>query len=188
MTARIALGIVARTGWAVAVALSGSAEKPVFAGRWPIELVPDDLPRQPYHAAADLGHVEGAEIVRQVERAAGQSAAEALQSTVTALGGVTVIGLLVKPEAQAPESLADVLSSHVAIHTAEGELYREALLSASESLSAPVLAITADMLPLADEQVRALGVVAGRPWRREEKDAARCALVALRAPGRARSS
>ena len=49
MTARIALGIVARTGWAVAVALGGSADKPVFAGRWPIELVPDDLPSfQPY--------------------------------------------------------------------------------------------------------------------------------------------
>lgn len=172
------VGIVARTGSAVAVAVTGSPRRPEFAGRWPIDLVPDDLPRQPYHAAADAEPSDAEEIVHRVERAAMAAAEKALREVASTVR-VAAVGLLVKPTAGAPTTVAEVVRSHVAMHAAEGELYREALMSAAELLGVPVQAVTPDALPHAAEQVRALGVAAGRPWRREEKDAARCALAAM---------
>jgi len=50
----IVIGVVTRTGSAVAVALSGAADAPRFRGRRQIGLIPPDLPAQPYHAAAGL--------------------------------------------------------------------------------------------------------------------------------------
>ena len=172
------VGIVARTGSAVAVAVTGSPRRPEFAGRWPIDLVPDDLPRQPYHAAADAEPSDAEEVVHRVERAATASAEEALREVASTIR-VAAVALLVKPMAPAPATVAQVVRSHVAMHAAEGELYRDALMSAAELLGVPVQAVTPDALPDAAEHVRALGVAAGRPWRREEKDAARCALAAM---------
>ena len=172
------VGIVARTGSAVAVAVTGSPRRPEFAGRWPIDLVPDDLPRQPYHLAAEVDPTEADDIVRRVERAATAAAEEALREVASTVR-VAAIALLVKPTAPALATVAQVVRSHVAMHAAEGELYRDALMSAAELLGVPVQAVTSDALPDAAEKVRALGVAAGRPWRREEKDAARCALAAM---------
>jgi predicted Zn-ribbon and HTH transcriptional regulator len=172
------VGIVARTGSAVAVAVTGSPRRPEFAGRWPIDLVPDDLPRQPYHAAADAEPSDAEEIVHRVERAATAAAEEALREVASTVR-VATVALLVRPTAPAPATVAQVVRSHVAMHAAEGELYRDALMSAAELLGVPVQAVRPDALPEASMQVQALGVAAGRPWRREEKDAARCALAAM---------
>jgi hypothetical protein len=172
------LGIVARTGSAVAVAVSGTPRRPDFAGRWQIELVPDDLPRQPYHAAAQLAPDEAERLVRQVERAATDAAEDAL-GALADTQPIAAIGMLVKPTAAAPATVADVVRSHAAMHAAEGELYRDALIAAAELLGVPVSAIVPDALPEAADHVKALGAKAGRPWRRGEKDAARCALVVL---------
>ncbi len=171
------MGIVAQTGSAVAVALTGSPRRPEFAGRWPVELVPDDLPVQ-YHAAAGMDPDAAEALVRRVEQAAGEAAGDALRS-LTDLVFVDGVGLLVKPTPRAPGTVAAVVRNHVAMHTAEGELYLDALMSAAEQLGLPVQAIPPDALPEATDRVAAIGKAAGRPWRRQEKDAARCALVLL---------
>ena len=47
----IVIGAVTRTGLAIAVTLSGTVAAPRFLARREIELVPEGLPAQPYHAA-----------------------------------------------------------------------------------------------------------------------------------------
>jgi hypothetical protein len=54
MTNESVIGVVARTGSAVAVALGGTAAAPRFLARREIGLVPPGLTVQPYHAAAGL--------------------------------------------------------------------------------------------------------------------------------------
>ena len=55
----IVIGVVARTGSAVAVAVGGPAAAPRFLARREIGLVPSGLTAQPYHAAADMDLAPG---------------------------------------------------------------------------------------------------------------------------------
>lgn len=50
----IVIGVMARTGSAIAIALSGTTAAPQYRARRDIELVPPGLVTQPYHAAAGL--------------------------------------------------------------------------------------------------------------------------------------
>jgi hypothetical protein len=54
VTGAIVIGVAARTGSAVAIALSGAAGVPRFRGRREIALVPQALTAQPYRAAAGM--------------------------------------------------------------------------------------------------------------------------------------
>ena len=76
----IVIGVVAKTGSAVAVALSGTAAAPQFAGRREFELVPPGLTAQPYHAAADLDLAAAGQLIAQVESAAEKAAAAGLRA------------------------------------------------------------------------------------------------------------
>lgn len=159
------------------VALTSGASKPRFAGRWDVDLVPDELPVQPYHLAADLDLEEAKRLVAQVEWAAELGATAALRS---AAGGDPVVGVAVvmKP-VSVPSEVEEILRSHAWMHAAEGLLYREAMLAAAKGCGWPTHAIEHTALPSADDHVAALGRAAGRPWRRSEKDATRAALFLL---------
>jgi hypothetical protein len=65
------------------------------------------------------------------------------------------------------------------MHAAEGVLYRRAVLAAATECGWTAYAIEQSALPAAEQAVNALGQVAGRPWRRVEKDATRAALALL---------
>jgi hypothetical protein len=175
----LGLGVVVRTGWAVAVAVRGTQESPTFAGRWSVELVPDHLPRQPYHAAAELPLTEAERLVDEVEQAASVLAHEWLQAAVTSLPDASQVSLVANPGVQAPATVADGFRTHTAMHGAEGALYRDCFVDAMAALDLTTQVIAADELPASDDLVRSLGLAAGRPWRREHKDAARAALLSL---------
>src|SRR5215469_9639137 len=66
----VVLGVCTRTGSAVIIALAGTRYRPGFAGRWDVRLIPPEVERQAYHAAADLALTEADELVRQAEQAA----------------------------------------------------------------------------------------------------------------------
>ena len=90
-----------------------------------------------------------------------------------------------------PGDLATVLANHTLIHTAEGELYREALEEAAEWLGLPVLqvrakrvgAAVAEQLGMATDRqqavLAALGKELGPPWRADHKQATLLAAMAL---------
>ena len=177
----IVVGVVTRTGAAVLVALSGSADAPRYAGRREVGLLPDALPAQPYHAAAGLELAAGEEMVGQVEQAAEDAAVAGLTAVAGSLpDGTAVLGVAVLVKAVSlPGGLADILRSHAWMHAAEGVLYREAVLAAARRCRWPAHAIEMSALPAAEQPVDMIGRAAGRPWRRIEKDAARAALTLL---------
>jgi hypothetical protein len=76
----IVIGVMARTGSAVAVALSGTAAAPRFRARREIELVPPGLGAQPYHAAASMDLIDAGELIAQTESAAEKAAAAGLRT------------------------------------------------------------------------------------------------------------
>jgi hypothetical protein len=178
---RVALGALTRTGSVTLIGLCGTSRWPVFAGRWKAPLMPDDLPSQPYHAAADLPGPAAESMIGRGEAAAEASALAALTAAVADLprtATVTGVAVVVKP-VSLPADVAGVLRSHAWMHAAEGVLYRDALLAAAQRGGLAAHAVDASALPSADEVIAGLGVTAGRPWRRTEKDAARAALTLL---------
>ena len=154
------IGVMARTGSAVAVALGGTAAAPRFLARREIGLVPEGLTAQPYHAAAGL-----------------RALADLVQART-----VRTVAVVVKAVA-VPGNLAGILRSHAWMHAAEGVLYRQAVLAAATECGWPARAVEQSALPAAEQVLGALGRAAGRPWRRLEKDAARAALAQLAAGG-----
>lgn len=171
---------MAKTGSALAVALSGTPAAPEFAGRREIELVPPGLVTQPYHAAADMDLAVARALIAEVESAAAKAAADGLRllaatCPASRVGGVAVVVKAVS----VPGDLAGVLRSHAWMHAAEGLLYREAVLAGAARCGWMARAVEQSALPAAEQAVNALGRSAGRPWRRIEKDAARAALALL---------
>jgi hypothetical protein len=185
VTSTIVIGVVAKTGSAVAIALSGTAAAPRFAGRREIELAPPGLAAQPYHAAAGLDLTAAGQLIARVESAAEQAAATGLRALAAAgpPGPVRAVAVVVKA-VSVPGDLAGILRSHAWMHAAEGVLYRQAVLAGATRCGWMTHAVEQSALPAAEQVVNALGRVAGRPWRRLEKDAARVALALLETEGR----
>jgi hypothetical protein len=184
-------GLVAKTGWAVAVVLDGPADAPSVLDRLRIELVPSDLPANVYHVALDLDAVAGERLVAEVQKCADDHAATAVTELAAAFH-VKAIGL-VAASGTVPDQLSAILASHTLVHAAEGELIRDALNSGALAAGLPVvrtrqkdLVVAASTaLGLDEHDLRArlveLGRPLGAPWRQEQKDAALAAWLALAA-------
>jgi hypothetical protein len=150
-----------------------------------IELIDPELPRQMYHAAAELGLDGGAaDLVRRAERSARETttrAVGALIADLSHLRGADVVGVgLPAGKTRVPAELANVLRSHARLHAAEGELYREVL---GEACDLPVHFVAPHELAAQKdarrEALAELGRAVGPPWRQDEKDATICAWLAL---------
>jgi hypothetical protein len=180
VTDAIVIGVVTRTGSAVAVALSGAAGTPRFRARREIGLISAGLPAQPYHAATDLDLAAAGQLISQVAGGAEQAAAAGLRALADLLpaGAIPAVAVVVKA-ASVPDRLPDVLRSHAWMHAAEGMLYRQAVLAAARECGWRAHPVELSLLPTAEHALPALGQAAGRPWRRMEKDAARAAITML---------
>jgi hypothetical protein len=187
-----AIGLRAHSGWAVLVAVGGRVTSPAVVQRRRIELADDGIPGsvQPYHAAWPM-QLEKAEAF--LERCAGASRAMAQKALQTAIGDLATQGykftgscILLK-SGRPTRELAAVLASHPAIHTAEGEFFRNALRMAHESCGLAISAVKErELLNLCaavmdlgpdeiERRVAAVGKAIGPPWRQDEK---LCALAA----------
>jgi hypothetical protein len=193
---RVTLGLRAHSGWAVLVALGGSAAAPVVVERRRLSLCDDSFPRQPYHAAEELPAARAKALIDHSLDTAHRLAREALASALKHLriAGTEVAGagLLLGSGRPLPVQLQAILAAHPLIHTAEGEMYREALRASCERASIPVvgfrerdlLATASTSLALAPETLRArltaLGKPLGPPWTQDEKLASLAAWLVLR--------
>lgn len=159
---RAAVGFAIHTGWVAAVVL---VAKPLaIRDRRRIELAGDDV-RFVYHLAAEHGDAERR--VAEVTRAARRRATAALQELCGA-HRIVVAGLP-RPKRVLPP-LDAILRSHTLIHTAEGELYRLAIADACRGLELEVLT-PEPLLPEVESP--------GRPWGKDQRDAAALAFAAL---------
>lgn len=196
---RATLGFSVHTGWAAMIAVAGAPRSPIVLDRRRVEMMGNDPdnPRFVYHYAAKSLALPAAErFVRKAIEQSRDNAVAALEAALAALGkenyDVVASGVIVgnKPLQSA---LADILKSHSLIHTAEGELFRLAIKSASERLKIPVTEIRVrDLEPQAakvlgisaakiNERLDAIGRAAGRPWSKDQKMSLLAALVAAAA-------
>ncbi len=170
----VAVGFVAKTGSAIAVALRISPEAEIVDKRT-LVLAPEGVERFVYHAAVDLG-ADAAKYVRDSTRKIEKAAAKEVAAFVRATGA-TVAGI-VGNSLEMPGTLDAILATHPKLHSAEGVLYRAAIADALA-----VQGITAALVGKGDlggnEWVLdALGKVPS-PWRKEHKDATLAAASVL---------
>jgi hypothetical protein len=176
----IVIGVVTRTGSAVLVALSGTADMLWFRARREIGLVPPGLPAQPYHVAAGMDLAAARQMIGQVEHGAQKAAAAGLRSIADTLPAGAICGVAVVVKAMSvPDRLPEILRSHAWMHAAEGLLSRQAVLAAAQDCGWTAHTAELPLLPAAGPALTTLGQAAGRPWRRIEKDAARAAITIL---------
>ena len=195
----VALGLRVHSGWAALIALSGPLATPAVLARRRIELVDRDSPggNQPFHAARGLPLDAARELVGRARDGATRMARGALAAAAGELrrqGAARIACGILQSSARPLPSLAAVLASHALVHTAEGELFRDALAEAAASEGVAALrALRIKERELLDRCTARLGIAPGGlerhlaelgralgpPWRQDEKLATLAAWLSL---------
>jgi len=193
-----ALGFRVHSGWTALVAVCVDRGLPTVLARQRIHLVETFTYefRQPYHTAKKMPPDEGREFISRMQEEARRFAYRAIcdvQSELQKQGlKLTRCGLLLASGKALP-GLDKILASHALIHTADGELFREALLHASARCGLRDFRVKErEVLDLAGRafrlkpddimrRVTELGRSLGSPWSQDEKFATMAAWLALSA-------
>jgi len=190
------LGFRAHSGWAAVVVVSGMAAAPVVVDRRRIEIADPKIrgSKQPFHAAEGLPFKDAEQLIRRCTNSTNALAERAVRSVVddAQAKGYRVAGCALLTASGRPlPGLAAILASHALIHAAEGEMFRETLVRASEKCGLPVTKVrerelleraAAALRTPADKLQRRLadlGRSLGPPWTQDQKLAALAALLAL---------
>lgn len=193
---RAALGLRAHSGWAALVAVAGTRGSIEVVDRRRIELSASKAPgpRQPYHEAEGQKLEKARQIVTRYAEEAGRLAMEQFRAVLADLKtrGHSVVGCgLLLASGRPLPALESILASHALIHSADGELFRDAIADAAKKhrvdlvrvKEKEVVAEAASRLRLeaADLQrrVAAFGKTVGPPWTQDQKLAAIAAWLAL---------
>jgi len=193
-----AVGFRPHSGWTALVAVSLEKSKPVVLLRERVHLVKkfNYAYRQPYHTAARAPLEEGRAFIARVKSEAQQLARSVLRKTQSKLAAadyrLTHCGLLLGSGRVLP-GLEAILRAHPLIHTADGELFREALTRACTRCGLELVCAKEKQLvgeaaetfrikaPLLLRRVTELGKPYGAPWSQDEKYATLIAWLALHA-------
>jgi hypothetical protein len=194
-----AIGFRAHSGWASLVALTLIDGVPMILSRRRVHLVETFTYtfRQPYHTGEKMPLDEAKAFISGVSSEAKRLALRAikdLQKTLAPQGyPLTHCGLLLASGRPLP-ALPKILASHALIHTADGELFRGAILHASSRCGLENTTVKErDLLAHASETLRIkpnvltrrvadLGKPLGPPWTQDEKLASLIAWLALASP------
>ncbi len=191
MAPMVGIGFTVHTGWAELVAVAAGEGGPEVVLKRRITLCDEGLPRQCYHAVAEQG--ADREVVGLVEASARDLAWMELEDALGALGagGMVAVAAAVAQGSVPVPPLEQVLKSHMMLHHAEGQLYCEALAETAANCGLQVVRFEAKGVYSAlgeaigcsaDEamtRVAALGATAGKPWAKDQKQAAAAAWLAL---------
>ena len=193
---RAAIGFRVHSGWAAMVAVSLEDGVPVVLQRRKLLLVGtfSYTFRQPYHTAEKMPLGDASEFVRGVEIESRELALSGLHALEKELDSadykVRGCALLLASGRKLPE-FEKILASHALIHTADGELFREAIRHCCARAKLPLAAIKERELLAAaakrlnkrpeflNRQVAALGKSVGPPWTQDEKLATLAAWFTL---------
>jgi len=201
-----AIGFRVHSGWAAVVAVSLEKGAPVVLARQRIHLVETFTYefRQPYHTAEKMLIGQAREFITRMQAEARGLAYHAIRELASRTQEqgmkLTRCGLLLASGRPLP-ALEKILGSHALIHTADGELFREALLHASKRCGLKGFTIKEkELLDHAGQvlgakprdlmrRVTELGRPLGAPWSQDEKFATLAAWLALGgSPGRDRKT
>jgi hypothetical protein len=181
------------------VAISGSADAPGVVGKDRVVMATTFETGAVFHAAQALPLSEAESLVRSSEEgflASARARIAAIAAGLRERGLEPVASAVLVGGGRPLPPLASILASHPLVHAAEGELYRRVVARASEACAIPAALVPARDLParvaaatgLSLARVAAvlaeLGRASGRPWARDQKDAALAGWLALTgAPG-----
>ena len=191
--ARAALGLKARTGRAVLVAVVQDGRDARFVERAQIRLLPEGA-FAPYHVAAELPPAKAQQSLERDIASANALAAKGIGQFAASLrdAGYEILrcGVLVGPGI--PKwTTEQILAVHVRMHQAEGELFRDVLVAGTRACGLEVTTLpeksalddAAAAIGVSRERLDAaiadLGRAAGPPWGKDQKEAAAAALAAL---------
>ena len=193
---KAALGFRVHSGWSAIVAVSLEKSVPIVLRRQRAQLVEtfSYTFRQPYHTGEKMGFADAGEFIANVRTEAERlayRAVHAMQADLEKEGyRLDRGGLLLASGRPLPE-LQRILKSHALIHTADGELFREALRSASMRCGLQVTCTKERELlescaqafslrsPAVLRRATELGRGLGAPWSQDEKYATLAAWLAL---------
>jgi hypothetical protein len=193
---KAAVGFRVHSGWTAAVVVTVEKGSPSVVAKQRPHLVEtfSYTFRQPYHTAEKMPLGEAREFVARVQEEARRLAYRAirgLQSDSQQQGIMLTRGCLLLASGRPLPDLEKILASHALIHTADGELFREAILHAcvrcglrTESIREKELLERAKgslhLQPAALlRRVTELGKPFGSPWSQDEKFATVAAWLAL---------
>jgi hypothetical protein len=193
---RAAVGFRVHSGWTALVAVALDNDSPQILLRRRPQLVKSFTFefRQPYHTAEKRPFAEAGEIIARAESEAAEFARQAVDAAQRDLSYVGYkldrCALLLASGRPLP-ALDRILASHALIHTADGELFRKALLDAGHSCGLKAFTLKENaLLETASQTLRqepgefsrrltALGSGLGPPWSQDEKFSALAAWLAL---------
>jgi len=192
---RVVIGFSCHTGWAAAVAIAGPGDAPRVAAKGRVTMATTFATGAVFHAGQGLPLAEAESFIRESEArftGAARSAIEAFVDSLRDGGLVPVASVVVAGGAARPlPALEAILRSHPLVHSAEGDLYRRVIARASEACALPVTLVPARDLAsrvaaaarLSEERVLSIlaeaGKASGRPWAKDQKDAALAAWLGL---------
>jgi hypothetical protein len=200
-----AVGFRVHSGWTAMVALAIAKGSPGVLVRRRVNLVQTLTYefRQPYHTAEKLPLEEARAFVARVRSEARRLAVRTISELKTELRdqgySLTGFGLLLASGRPLP-AFAKILAAHSLIHTADGVLFREALLHAAARTGLKPVAIRERELTdsasrvlrrkPADlaQRISDLGRPLGPPWSQDEKFASLVAWLAASLPSPASHS
>ncbi len=187
------MGFRVHSGWAALVTVAGRPESPKVLQRRRIQIADRGIPgsSQPFHHAKELGIGEAQAYLDECKDLSRGLASAALKKAIGDLRDHQVFACSVLlSSGRVTAGLEATLASHAAIHTAEGNFFRDSIVSAVEAsklrcekikekalLETAAAAFHIDDL---DARMRALGKLIGPPWRQDEKFAALAAWLVLR--------
>jgi hypothetical protein len=194
---KAAIGFRVHSGWAAVVAVCVEKGAPVVLERKRVHLVNTFTYtfRQPYHTAEKMPLTEARKFIAQVQTEARRLAhrvIHGMQSEFEKLEIKLTRGSLLLASGRPLPDLEKILASHALIHTADGELFREALSYAAKRCGIEMVGIKErEFLECAQQtlhiqpaallrRITELGKPFGSPWSQDEKFATLAAWLALR--------
>jgi len=198
------VGFRVHSGWSAVVAVFVEKGNPVVLHRERLQLVEEFSYRfrQPYHTGERMELPEAREFiagVREKGRELADRAIRTLKVDLEGRGYQLRRGALLLASGRPLPELEKILASHALIHTADGELFRECLLHASERCGLEVIPLRErELLEQATKtlhvprpgllrRVTELGRPFGSPWTQDEKFATLAAWLAACASGAAKT-
>lgn len=191
-----AAGFCVHSGWSAVVTVSLVKGSPAVLHRERVHLVAEFTYRfrQPYHTAKKMVPADAGKFIAEVRTAAGNlalRAIRALQAQLEPRGYNLSRGALLLASGKPLPELEKILASHALIHTADGELFRDALAEASGRHGIHLFRVREkELLKQAAQrlgtteavllrQAKEWGRPFGSPWSRDEKFATLAAWLAL---------
>ena len=171
------------------VAVAGSPASPNIIDRKKIEICDSRVPgsKQPYHYAAELDLPAARAHLDRCIKQSRKMAVEVLEIALAKYKPV-VCGIGIS-SGKPIGTLEATLASHAAIHSAEGEFFRDAIVQAVEACGLSchrykereLIATAARVfgIPDPDRELAAMRKIIGPPWTADEKLAALAGWLAL---------